>query len=295
MSAAHDDEAVARRAGRPTRRAEPWDIINPIDVGALREQFRGVRPFPFFCLDRFFDEDFDDEVLAAFPSYDAARQMGREFRGVNERGKVQVTDATRFAEPIRRINVALAAPAFLDVLSEVTGIDRLLADDRLVGGGIQQTGARGHLDVHIDFNYIRQRDLHRRLNILVYLNKVWPAEWGGHLELWDAGVTRRAHLLAPIFNRCVVFETSEVSFHGVSAVTCPPEVTRKSFAAYYYTREAPAHWTGKTHDTVFRARPDERWKGRVLMPLARTTNLATRVVKKVVRTLRHRRGASGLS
>ena len=39
------------------------------------------------------------------------------------------------------------------------GIPNLLADDQLVGGGIHETGPRGHLDVHVDFNYIAERDL----------------------------------------------------------------------------------------------------------------------------------------
>ena len=38
-------------------------------------------------------------------------------------------------------------------------------------------------------------------------------------------------------------------------------------AAYYYTREAPAHWTGQAHSTIFKARPDEVLKGNVMMPL----------------------------
>jgi hypothetical protein len=65
----------------------------------------------------------------------------------------------------------------------------------------------------------------------------------------------------------VVFETSEISFHGVTPITCPPGYTRQSFAAYYYTREAPASWSGVDHSTIFRARPNERFRGRVLMPI----------------------------
>ena len=51
---------------------------------------------------------------------------------------------------------------------------------------------------------------------------------------------------------------------------CPEDTSRRSFAAYYYTKEAPAHWTGESHSTVFKARPDELIKGKVLMPLAKT-------------------------
>lgn len=44
--------------------------------------------------------------------------------------------------------------------------------------------------------------------------------------------------VAPIFNRCVVFNTSLKSFHGhPDPLNTPEHVTRKSLAFYYYTRE----------------------------------------------------------
>jgi Rps23 Pro-64 3,4-dihydroxylase Tpa1-like proline 4-hydroxylase len=265
-------------------------VINPIDKESLRNEFQNGQPFPFFCIDNFLDEDFANQVLDAFPSFVRARQVGKEFKGVNEKGKVQVTDSNLFAEPVQRLNQALASPEFLNLLSYVTGMPNLLADDQLVGGGIHQTGPRGHLDVHVDFNYIKERDLHRRLNILIYFNKDWERDWGGNIELWDREVKNCVHSFSPIFNRCVVFETNEISFHGVSAVRCPEGVSRKSFAAYYYTKEAPAHWTGRSHDTIFRARPEEKWKGRVLMPLERATKLATRAVSKIGKMVGVRNG-----
>jgi Rps23 Pro-64 3,4-dihydroxylase Tpa1-like proline 4-hydroxylase len=262
-------------------------LIKPLDREALRETVRAAKPFPNFCIDGFLDEAFADRVLAAFPSYQEAVQMGRSFSAVNEKGKVQVTDANRFSEPVAELNQALAAPEFLDLLSYAFEIPRLLADEELVGGGIHQTGPRGHLDVHIDFNYIRERDLHRRLNILIYFNKDWPPEWGGNIELWDKDVKVCHHSFSPNFNRCVVFETSEISYHGVTAVHCPEERSRKSFAAYYYTKEAPPSWTGEEHTTIFRARPDEVIKGRVMMPLeqaGRKMREALRGVKRMIKS-----------
>ena len=256
-------------------------LINPIDRDALRDQFRSASPYPFFKIDNFLNPQFAEEVYQSFPSFGDAKAVGKEFKGVNEQGKVQVTDANLFAEPVARLNRALASQEFLVLLAHVTGMPKLLADDQLVGGGIHQTGPRGHLDVHVDFNYIKERDLHRRLNILIYFNKDWEDHWGGNIELWDQDVKNCAHSFSPIFNRCVVFETNEISYHGVSAVECPPGHSRKSFAAYYYTKEAPAHWTGKAHDTIFRARPDEKFKGRVLMPAEKVSKLFTRAVNKI--------------
>jgi Rps23 Pro-64 3,4-dihydroxylase Tpa1-like proline 4-hydroxylase len=244
-------------------------LIRPIDRDDLRRQVQQARPFPFFAIDNFLDEAFAERVLAAFPSFEEAARMGRMFSAVNEKKKIQVTDARQFPEPIAELNRVLAAPDFCQLLSDVFAIPDLLSDEELVGGGIHETGPRGHLDVHVDFNYIEERQLHRRLNILVYFNKGWKPEWGGNIELWDKDVKVCHHSFSPIFNRCVVFATSEISYHGVTAVRCPEDQTRKSFAAYYYTKEAPASWDGSVHSTSFKARPDEILKGNVLMPLER--------------------------
>ncbi len=241
--------------------------INPIDREALRAKVRSATPVPNFCIDNFLDPAFAESVIAAYPSYEDALKAGRSFSAVNEKGKVQLTDAKAFAEPVAELNRDLASPEFLGLLGYVFDMPNLLPDDQLVGGGIHQTGPRGHLDVHVDFNYIEDRQLHRRLNILVYFNKDWKPECGGNIELWDADVKKCHHSYSPVFNRCVVFETNEISYHGVTAVKCPEGLSRKSFAAYYYTKEAPAHWTGHSHTTIFKARPDEVLKGNVMMPL----------------------------
>lgn len=260
--------------------------IQSIDRDKLREQVRKATPVPNFCIDNFLDPSFAESVIAAYPSYEEAIKVGRSFSAVNEKGKVQVTDSTKFAEPVAELNRDLASPEFLELLSYVFDMPNLVADEQLTGGGIHQTGPRGHLDVHVDFNFIEDRQLHRRLNILVYFNKGWKPEWGGNIELWDADVKNCIHSFSPVFNRCVVFETNEISFHGVTAVKCPEDRSRKSFAAYYYTKEAPAHWNGVSHSTIFRARPDEVVKGRVMMPLENAKRKFDGVLTELKRKLK---------
>jgi hypothetical protein len=261
-------------------------IINPIDREALKIRVAKSTPVPNFMIDNFLDEDFANRVLAAYPTFEDALKQGKSFSAVNERGKVQVTDSALFAEPVAELNRTLASPEFLELLSDVFQIPNLLPDESLIGGGIHQTGPRGHLDVHVDFNYIEERQLHRRLNILIYFNKDWREEWGGNIELWDKDVKVCEHSYSPIFNRCVIFNTNDISYHGVSAVKCPEGRTRKSFAAYYYTKEAPAHWTGQAHSTIFKARPTELLKGNVLMPLEQAKQKFNSVLKRIKRGLK---------
>lgn len=240
--------------------------FNSVRPDELRAQVLAARPFPFLKIDNFLDEEFALAVADAFPRFDVALTMGRTFSTVNEQKKVQISDSELFPQPIRELHALLASPAWLDTLGYITDVPSLMADPELVGGGIHETGPHGLLDVHVDFNFVSDRQLYRRLNILVYFNPDWQDEWGGRLELWDRDVVRCEHSFAPVFNRCIIFATSDISFHGVTAVTCPPGVTRKSFAGYYYTQLPPLGWAGHEQGTLFKARPNELFKGRVLMP-----------------------------
>jgi Rps23 Pro-64 3,4-dihydroxylase Tpa1-like proline 4-hydroxylase len=241
-------------------------IVQPLDRDFLRRQYADATPFPFVRIENFLEPSFATTVAAAYPAFEEAQRQGMTFNAVNEQKKVQITDTRLFPDPVARLNEALASTEFLSDLSYITGIPDLLADEELNGGGIHITGPGGRLDVHVDFNYLESRKLHRRINILIYLNPVWEERWGGHIQLWDRDVKTCRHSFAPSFNRCVIFETSQISFHGVTPIATTSPYPRLSFAGYYYTRETPGNWAGNVHSTVFKARPEERLRGYVLMP-----------------------------
>ena len=102
----------------------------------------------------------------------------------------------------------LNSATFLDFLEDLTGIQGLIADTRLLGGGLHQIGRGGKLDVHADFNYFEATRLHRRLNVLLYSNDGWNAEWGGQLELWTRDMSYCQRSIDPIYNRMVIFATT---------------------------------------------------------------------------------------
>jgi Rps23 Pro-64 3,4-dihydroxylase Tpa1-like proline 4-hydroxylase len=267
--------------------------VNFSDREALRHQFAGAQPFPFVKIENFVDPEFAREVASAFPTFDDALATGRSFKTVNERKKVQITDANTFPAPILRLHQMLSSQEFLGDLSYITGIPNLVADEELVGGGVHVTGPGGRLDVHIDFNYMEERQLHRRVNLLLYLNPTWQEEWGGQIQLWDRKVQACERQFSPALNRCVIFETSDISFHGVTPVSPTAPYPRLSFATYYYTREAPAHWQGGVHGTIFRARPEERFRKYVAAPaeklqhtIAHHTASLKRGIKRLVKPAR---------
>lgn len=235
------------------------DRIVPFDLEAARRRFAEAEPFPHIVFDHFLAEGFARRLSAAYPGFDEALTWGKSYAAAHENRKIQITESARFPDAVRELHEMLASDEFLAMMSELTGIPSLLADPSLKGGGMHITSAGGWLDVHVDFNLVKETGLHRRLNILVFLNDSWSEEWGGELELWESDVKKRGHALAPLLNRCVVFETTSKSYHGVCEVLKGAD-DRKSFAAYYYTEEPPAGWDGQRHSTIFRVRPGERFR-----------------------------------
>jgi hypothetical protein len=257
------------------------DMLMNFDREKLKAEFAIARPFPYFKIDNFIDPDKAKAIVAAYPTFNVALEQGRAFSSVNERKKVQITDSSKYAAPVAELNDFLASPKFLSDLSYITNMPNLLADDKLTGGGIHVTGPGGRLDVHVDFNFMEDREWHRRLNLLLYLNPEWEDAWGGQIELWDEEVKHCEASFSPVFNRCVVFETNEISYHGVIPVSANATAPRRSFATYYYTKEVPSHWTGVSHSTIFKARPDEKVKGLVMMPIEAAKATVDSGVKKL--------------
>ena len=262
------------------------ELINPFDPDEFKKNFLTVEPFPHFCIDNFLNEGFANEIYDSFPTFQEAKALGQGFKAVNESKKIQISDDSKFAPAMKKLSDLLQSKKFVDMWSDLTGLPNLLSDPKLIGGGIHETNSGGHLDVHVDFNFVEKEQLHRRLNILIYFNKDWKEEYGGYLDLWDVNVKKRYGYFKPKFNRACGFITSGTSYHGVTPLTCPPDIFRKSFAAYYYTKEAPEGWTGKKHSTLFKARPNQWIRGNIEMSIENAMRSFQNTIKNTKQTIK---------
>lgn len=221
------------------------------DAASLREQYESAEPFPHIVLDGLFDDAALEAVLRDFPDPRSMRWM--EFDNPMEKKLGWYHGQSAISDTIRRFLDAMNGFEMLLWLEALTGIEGLIPDPYFGGGGLHQIEPGGFLKVHADFNVHPKLKLDRRLNMLVYLNHDWRDEYGGHLELWDADMRACQRRIAPVFNRTVVFSTTDTSFHGhPHPLTAPPGVTRKSVSLYYYTAGRPAAEQSAPHDTLFR-------------------------------------------
>lgn len=221
-----------------------------------KAQYQGAQPFPSIHFEHFFNPAILDAVLEEFP--DLEKNGDIKFNTPNE-VKLASKGERRFGPVTKAFVHFLNSEPFLDFLQELTGIDeRLTPDPYFEGGGFHQTKPGGFLKIHADFNKHRETGLDRRLNVLVYLNKDWKDEYGGHFELWNRDMTKCEGKFPPTFNTMAMFTTSDFSYHGLpNPLTCPPDRSRKSLALYYYTNGRPAHEVNnglEDHTTLFKDR-----------------------------------------
>jgi len=236
------------------------DILDSlIDPGARRDvdvfaaRFAQAQPFRHVVIENFLARDFANALLAAFPAFERGNAIGDD--GVTG-GKSTVERMAALGADYRQLDELVRADEFLRFVGRLTGIDDLLYDPFYLGGGTHENRNGQALQAHIDFNYHPSERWHRRLNLIVYLNPDWSESWGGNLELWcdpyaDAAPAAR---IVPAFNRCVIFETTEHSWHGFDRIALPAEQTgrsRKSIALYFYTIARPAAETAGKHTTHY--------------------------------------------
>lgn len=239
---------------------------------AQQDSYVSAHPFPHIVIDDFLPDAVIDALLGEFPDPKGDVDWQRLDHG-HER-KLALADDSSMGPVTRHVLSQFNSSPFVNFLEVLTGISGLIPDPHFVGGGLHQIEPGGFLGVHADFNIHKRLRLDRRLNVLLYLNRNWKEEYGGHLQLWSRDMARCEEEVLPIAGRCVVFSTTDDSFHGhPEPLKCPANVTRKSLALYYYSSGRPVEETSRSHSTLFRSssadrksRPDVRDLTRLLMP-----------------------------
>jgi len=221
-------------------------------LSQIKQDFQSKKPFHYVVFEDFFRAEKAEEIYGSYP----AITNDGEWDGttyVDQKNKFQKTKFET-ESTFDRVFKELNSSEFLQWVEQVTEIKDIIADDDLFGGGLHQSIKGAFLNVHIDYNLHPETRFHRRLNVLVYMNKDWKDEYEGRLELWDLsnGNSNLLDKISPTFNRCVIFETNEVSFHGhPKPLNTPEGINRKSIATYYYTETRLDHEIAAEHNTLY--------------------------------------------
>ena len=237
-----------------------YDHLDELMRQGAAERYQGNLPFPHIAIDNFLAPPAAENAHAEI----VATEIPQEKTNYSTYLKYRQSERAKIGPAVGSVIDELNSGRFLDFLERLTGISELIVDPTLEGGGIHRIGTGGYLKIHTDFNFHRTGSLYRRLNILLYLNPEWDPAWGGAIELWEKDMSRRGAAYAPVWNRAVIFSTTDESYHGhPDPLTSPDGVFRNSIALYYYTRDLPAagYKFDRSAMTNYPPRPGEQFRG----------------------------------
>tara|TARA_B100000242_G_scaffold239423_1_gene179390 strand:+ start:363 stop:1199 length:837 start_codon:yes stop_codon:yes gene_type:complete len=232
----------------------------------LQKEYISARPFPHLIIDNAIEVEYLNEVLNEFP--DLSSQVGEGVSRQKSKYKTNNKFATSrggkmLGEKARNLLHYLNSSEFIDFLQIITGLEEsIIPDSHFLGGGYHEIKSGGFLKMHIDFSIHPETKLDRRLNLLLYLNKEWEEEYGGHFSLMDFKTKKITKKILPIFNRMVIFNTNDYTYHGhPDPLNISNHKSRKSLALYYYSNGRPESESQRNHnnkfDTIFIPRKGE--------------------------------------
>ena len=207
----------------------------------VKEQFKNSTPFNHVIIDNFFQPHIAEQLATEFPSY-TNPGLGVYDNAIENKKVLNKWD--KFPKLTYQAFTYLAREEFVNNMRELIGEQNLWMDVGLNGGGWHMHGRGGKNNVHLDYNIHPKLREQRKLNIIIYLTPNWQPEWEGGLELWTHDPINYApkDLVKTVenkFNRAVIFDTTQNSWHGLpKEIKCPEGVVRQSLAAYY-VRPAP--------------------------------------------------------
>lgn len=213
------------------------DLIDVAHVTDALSSYGSEGPFDHCVIDGFFKDTIARALESEIPDFHDP--LWHRYDNAIENKKV-CNNWNLFPPLTYSVFTLLNSDAFLTFLSQTICCGNTLYSDAGLNGGGWHIHARGgKLNTHLDYSLHPKTGLQRKLNIIVYLNAHWQDAWGGQLGLWEhrsddmqPGALKKS--VSARFNRAVIFDTTQNSWHGLpEPLTCPEDQYRKSIAAYF--------------------------------------------------------------
>lgn len=211
------------------------NLINTFPFRSLVNDWNISKPFSHLVLDNFLTPETAANIANEFPAF--SDNTWYVYDNAIEIKKAQ-NNWDRFGPNTYKLFWYLNSQQFISQLEHLTSC-KLYPDFGLNGGGLHTHRSGGKLNTHLDYSIHPKLQLERRLNLIIYVTPEWSEDWGGELGLWehDPNLNKPSKIssrISPIFNRAVLFDTTQNSWHGLpDPIRCPSGTTRNSLAIYY--------------------------------------------------------------
>lgn len=208
-------------------------MINFDHLEKNKEQFRleylTKKPFSHLIVDDFCDEE---KLRALREQIPELSNKSRDYMFANN--KFEKSNYKEIGPLFNEIYEDLKSERFNHFLSFISAKE-VFVDPKNHGGGLHQGKKNSFLDMHLDFNYHPLNPKwFRQMNLLLYLNKDWKEEYGGHLKIEDLRSGEKTEIPVP-FNRMIIQECGPYTLHGYDLTHFPEGNYRTSIATYAYT------------------------------------------------------------
>ena len=207
--------------------------IDKVNCARQMKNFCSGEPFNHSVIDNFFDIETARKLEEEIPKYDLTDW--HVYNNAIENKKTS-NNWNLFPSLTYRVFNYLCSSEFINYIGDLIGAE-LYPDLGLHGGGWHIHSNGGNLNPHLDYSIHPKLKLQRKLNLIVYLSEGMTEGMGGAFGMWSDNNNEPADLIktvSPLFNRAVIFDTTQNSWHGmVSPVSCPSDIYRQSIAVYY--------------------------------------------------------------
>lgn len=234
-----------------------------------KKQTINTDPFRHIIIENFLNEEYLSKLLKVFPNkptndwhyYENPIELKYTYDNIN-----------KLDDAVSNYFYALSHSNVVSKFREIFNIDDLEYDPYCHGGGLHMHPKYGRLNLHLDYEKHPILNKQRRLNIILYLNEKWDKIWNGDTQLWNRDAIKCIIKSYPKLNTALIFETTELSWHGLpEKILCPNDYFRKTLAYYYIspiknkadTSKMGANSSGYRTKAVFIKRPEDLYDERM--------------------------------
>ncbi|HSW93852.1 MAG TPA: 2OG-Fe(II) oxygenase [Gammaproteobacteria bacterium] len=225
----------------------------------LKNQFFSKHAIPVarhFILDNLLPLEIAEKIHAAFPKKNEMRllKIGGEL-------KLKYSHIKNTSDLLQDFHHAISHPTVISMMESITEIPDQMPDTSRIAGGASMMLKGGYINPHIDHSHDIDKKFYRVLNTLYYVTPGWALENGGNYELWDTAIENRM-IIPSLFNRLLVMETNQTSWHAVNPVLCDGE--RRCIFNYYFSKQSPQtndyfhDASFPLHNPLIRPRPEQK-------------------------------------
>lgn len=238
---------------------------------ALRIQYLTAEPFPNLVIKEICDSEKIEQLYSQIPELKA---KSRDL--MFAKNKFEKSNYVELGSLFLELQSDLKSKKMNDFLSFISSKE-VFVDPKNHGGGLHQGRGNSFLDMHLDYNYHPiNKNWWREMNLLLYLNKDWLPEYGGHLELVDLR-TDKMKKCDVQFNTLIIQKCDDYTLHGYKPTNFPEGVNRTSIATYAFSKHVRQIYKPRTTDWF----PDKKSDGAFKKFLGRNMHKVIAIKSKI--------------